>query len=460
MNLYTLLYLALVISHSYAHKEGCCINKNPTTSNYDCSQLDSFGAERCNQIFNGAQCSWKYGKDCHNLEITKCKRVSYYQYHYTKLIDVGRCIGGCSDNKKCTPRDYYYISYDNINKYMEVGFDGIQDIGNVEDREQLEPSDATGLKKLKVIKSCDCDNCDVEKYSKTIEIPLGKCVGNCSDFRNINCLTGLKDNFDTSNGIEPSYPSALLLSNFLLQCSAGIQAGFDTFANDRCFGHTFTNCIKNTNCNIRRAVLDICLQAAQVPLTHTDSLILGFNGVPVWSKSLVALNGGSWNRGEVLCLSMNLRNLPIDYVNILPSLEMIGHLDVGVQDDTAVDYAELVLEYEECEKCIPRSAIYSTFITGDRTTNYRNVDQCECADMKSCERRPYHVSYYPGTLLEQSVDLGLCMGKCERSKRCVPDETELVTFVSLDSSKINLNRIKSCKCGKLTWNGNAVFSKQ
>ena len=45
---------------------------------------------------NGDVCEWNYGKICHSLEVTKCKRISHYETHYAKSIDVGRCFGKCA----------------------------------------------------------------------------------------------------------------------------------------------------------------------------------------------------------------------------------------------------------------------------------------------------------------------------------------------------------------------------
>ena len=72
-------------------------------------------------------------------------------------------------------------------------------------------------------------------------------------------------------------------------CSAGVQSGFDIFTDNRCFGHTFSDCFVQGPCPLRRAKLEICLQAANVPLTHTDSMMLGVNGNGLWGQSLVTL---------------------------------------------------------------------------------------------------------------------------------------------------------------------------
>ena len=94
----------------------------------------------------------------------------------------------------------------------------------------------------------------------------------------------------------------------------GIQQGFDHFVDNRCFVHTFSDIVDSDNCPIRTMVLDICIQAAQVSLTNTDSLRLGTNGNGLWGISLPALNGGSWNPGDTLCQSFDLNYLVVELV--------------------------------------------------------------------------------------------------------------------------------------------------
>lgn len=460
------LVLSFIVGNSFGHKEGCCKNKNnrdidpPSLANYDCSQLDNFGPERCNQVYDGKACNWEFGKKCHVEEaLIKCSRFSYYEKHFGKSIDVGRCIGGCKNTEeKCKVKDYYYIKSGEIGDFK---YDTFNDDGSYEEPDLKLSEEGQTDKYVRVIKSCDCSDCDVVKYGKTIEIEQGRCVGDCNQHRQKRCLAGVRDNFSTSNGLESSSPSSLLLNNYLSMCSAGVQNGFDQFVNDRCFGHTFTNCAINTECKIKSAYLDICLMAAQVPLTHTDSLALGFNGVIAWGKSMPSLNSGTWNPGDTLCMTMDLDNLPIDGASVLGNLDAIGHLDVAVQDDTAVDFLELTVNYEECEKCIPKAANHNALIVDSNIKYFRNVNECDCANLDSCERRDFYVTYYPGTILEKSINIGLCMGKCNSKNRCLPDETQDLNVISLDSDDrySKVTKIISCKCKKLTWNGNAVLSR-
>ena len=102
----------------------CCVNLNKrkntdlTIANYDCSQLTSFGAERCKSVLGGAVCKWAA---C--TELKKCQRIPKYELHYGKNVDVGLCSGVCptkfpidSDlvnyNSKltCSPSEHDFIS--------------------------------------------------------------------------------------------------------------------------------------------------------------------------------------------------------------------------------------------------------------------------------------------------------------------------------------------------------------
>ena len=263
---------------------------------------------------------------------------------------------------------------------------------------------------------------------------------------------GINDNFDVNNGLEASNPSALLLSGYLSSCSSGVQNGFDVFTNDRCFGHTFTNCLQEGACPLQKATLRICLQAAQVSLTQTDSLVLGVNGSPLWAKSLPILNGGTWNPGEILCLDLDLDNLPIDSASILSMVGSVGHLDVAVQDDTAVDYLELKIEYEDCQKCIPVSTSISTLYQESGVTNYVNIKDCDCINVSKCQRVDKFEVHYPGTKYETLVDKGQCIGRCPLFMRCQPDEVSTGEIDGPEGKK-KISKIKSCKCSKISWNG-------
>ena len=61
---------------------------------------------------------------------------------------------------------------------------------------------------------------------------------------------------------EVGTPSAALLAApWFSGCSNGQTNQFDQFADNVCFGHTFTGCIRQQPCPIASATLRICIQA-------------------------------------------------------------------------------------------------------------------------------------------------------------------------------------------------------
>ena len=130
----------------------------------------------------------------------------------------------------------------------------------------------------------------------------------------------------------------------------------------------------------------MCIQAAQVSLTNTDSLRLGTNGVGLWGVSLPLLNGGSWNPNDNLCLTLDLNNLN-GGVSILNNVIMNGHLDVLVQDDTAVDFLTLTTEYIGCEVCLPVEHSVHSFHSSLGLQRFRHIRDCDCLDVLKCHRK-------------------------------------------------------------------------
>jgi hypothetical protein len=300
-----------------------------------------------------------------------------------------------------------------------------------------------------VIQECGCDNCIAVPKQDIIEVDVGECYGKCTKQENKKCIAGVMDNFDQTN-TEVSNPSTLLVANYLNGCSAGIQSGFDIFTDNRCFGHTFTGCFQQGECDIKSATLDICLQAAQVPLTNTDGMILGVNGVPLWGISLPVLNGGTWNPGEILCTTLDLSNLPNGGTTILGTVSATGHLDVGVQDDSAVDYLVLSIEYEKCEQCLPTHMSISSLYSEKGVQHIGNIKECDCANVNKCHRHNYFETYFGGTKYETVIDKGQCVGRCPKM-RCVPDISSGSILGPYGETKID--KIKSCECKPIIWNG-------
>lgn len=416
---------------------GCCLDNFDRSSdsldvmNYDCTQLTPFGKDRCVNVFSSVSvsdsvsdsvsvCHWGIGKEeCKIPVFNKCVRMPRYESHFQQIVDVGRCRGGCKGLMKCAPDNY-----------------GIMNLGSGGDEAM----------NVRVIKDCKCDDCVVIEKSKIIEIPVGKCAGKCQDKQtDLTCMAGINDDFSVSNGLEVSNPSTDLLSGILSQCSAGVQSGFDVFTDNRCFGHTFSKCFQKGLCDLKGAVLNICMRAANVPLTNTDSLILGVDGSSLWSRSLPDLNGGSWNPGNTLCTFINLDNLPGSGASILGIIDAMNHLDVVVQDDTAVDFVRLGLEYEDCFKCLPVNSVVSTMYTENGLTHFENIKDCDCLRTNKCHRESYFQTFYPGTKYEATIDLGQCLGNCNNGSICRGKEVSSMKLLAPEGVRL-VDVIKACSC--------------
>ena len=426
----SILSLSLFISvNTLDAYNSCCVNhpNKPISpleqSNYDCTELTDFGQNRCNLVYGGNICKWITGKKCKR---DNCRRIPKFVLHYGKYLDVGKCIGICKDNRQCSPNNYTIINHNNDNK-------------------------------LEVIKNCICDTCVAVPETSNIQISVDTCKGNCNTQRDRVCMGGIDDNFITSNGVEPANPSSALISGMLSGCSAGIQPTFDFFADNKCFGHTFINCLHQGDCPLKIAYLKICMRAANVFLTHTDSLVLGINGIGLWGRGLPVLNGGTWNRGETMCLDLNLANLPGNNANILLDIQMAGHLDVMVQDDTAVDYVRLSIQYEKCNRCIPKKSSISHLYYGGGIKDFLKNDKCDCVELKECKKLDHFITYYKGTMFEIIINVGQCLGKCNHYLRCNSIYGRQVIKAPEGIRYINV--IKKCICGKLQWNPYGLYIK-
>jgi len=160
--------------------------------------------------------------------------------------------------------------------------------------------------------------------------------------------SGISDDFDSNNGVEPVEPSEGLKKAIIY--GSGYPSSwrnFDDTSRDFWFGHTFTNLKANG--------LEICgatLELKVLSYGSNDGMGLQFtdpNGNRVderWSSSFSNL-GVAYGQKEVI--SLDLANLPQSNVvytnNLIPTLNSHGFLDVNVYDDTGVDYVKLNIEY-------------------------------------------------------------------------------------------------------------------
>lgn len=418
----------LIIAKPNKPNKLCCLNHKAKPShpidisNYDCSTLTPFGTDRCNKVYGGNVCKWSTGNSCN---IKQCNRVTKYELHYGKYVDVGMCSGLCKIyNYTCNPTEYSSIKI--------------------------------GENSVNSIRECNCESCGTLSATTSIEIPSDKCKGTCNTNQITRvCSAGVEDNFSNSNGNEPSQPSIAMVSGILAGCSAGIQSGFDIFADNRCFGHTFTNCFSNGKCPLKSATLKLCLRAANVFLTNTDSLVLGINGGGLWGIGLPDLNGGTWNQNEEMCLDLNLANLPGSGSNILLDIQMAGHLDVMIQDDTAVDFLTLSIQYEKCQRCVPSLSSMTHLYSGGKIVDYIHAKDCDCVNIEGCKLYNNFITYYEGTHYEKTINVGQCLGKCSNYLKCNAIYGKKLIKSPEGSRTISI--VDKCDCGKIPWNPNGLY---
>lgn len=171
----------------------------------------------------------------------------------------------------------------------------------------------------------------------------------CLSFR---IPAGQVDDFSQADGPELTWRSPALASAM----SAWPVADFDENRQDRHFGQTlslpFGNCLTSARLTIRVKPLGT--------LAYNDTLSLQFTGVagaPSWSTyfgsgSPPSLLPSTWNPGNYpsgQILVLDLGSLP-GGVDLIPALHANRFLDVRIQDDTAIDYMVLTVEFCECAK--------------------------------------------------------------------------------------------------------------
>jgi hypothetical protein len=149
---------------------------------------------------------------------------------------------------------------------------------------------------------------------------------------------GIADNFNLPT--EPVSPSPGLQTWVSNNYSIPGIRPFDYQGNDRYFATTFPNLKANGR---------ICGATLRMTVRNGDSndsmgllFINSSGGVvdPGWGASLISLG---IPLGGTSTLSLNLASLPGTGMNLLPTLNTLGSLDVIVQDDSAVDFAALTI---------------------------------------------------------------------------------------------------------------------
>ena len=173
---------------------------------------------------------------------------------------------------------------------------------------------------------------------------------------------GVNDSFAATNGLEPSSQSPGLLS--LIQGAGQTPADFDQTSIDRLFGQSFT--LPQGQC---LAAAKVLLRARPIsgnpgPGSRNDVLRLGFVSPAgqfvggLWTAYFGSGNAGSpmllpqqWIPGNYpspgASFVLDLGALP-GGTNLLPALDTQRFLDVYEQDDSSVDYVDLVYRLCNC----------------------------------------------------------------------------------------------------------------
>ncbi len=181
---------------------------------------------------------------------------------------------------------------------------------------------------------------------------------------------GVNDSFGTANGIEPTTQSPGLLA--LIQAAGQTPANFDQTAIDKLFGQTFTlpqgKCLVAAKVLLRvrpiassiapgsqerRAPTGLRQSRRSVRRTAVDGLLRHRHR----EHRPAAVAGPAVDRrattrrpGSPSC--SNLASLP-GGTNLLPALDAQRFLDVYMQDDSSVDYVDLVYRLCNCPQPTP-----------------------------------------------------------------------------------------------------------
>lgn len=153
-------------------------------------------------------------------------------------------------------------------------------------------------------------------------------------------LGGVEDDFGAENDTASPGPAA----NAYFASLGVTPKDFDDRTRNSFFGHT----INNLPTGICGATLRISV-CADGNDSDNDALLLDLTGGNfAWNQRFAALTGLAWRTNDCREITLDLANLPPgignSQSNILNSLAD-GQLDVVIQDDTSIDFAELTVQH-------------------------------------------------------------------------------------------------------------------
>ena len=185
---------------------------------------------------------------------------------------------------------------------------------------------------------------------------------------------------------------------------------------DRIFGHTIK---LPFNCrDVTRIKLKFCLNASRSSLTTTDHIAIWDpqpgNDLALWAPRLTTLYG-QWNPNDNGCLEQTFS--AGDLTGVVEYVNTYRELNVGVDDDTGVNYLQLQVWYDRLPKvCQPAKTtkVKVALATGVQTVD--KILECECSTSKvgPCSRKPKPKLevFFHNSVFEQTVDVGRCVGHC------------------------------------------------
>ncbi|XP_012283789.1 uncharacterized protein LOC105701541 [Orussus abietinus] len=96
--------------------------------------------------------------------------------------------------------------------------------------------------------------------------------------------------------------------------------------------------------------------------------------------------------------------------------------------------------------CRPSSARLERVSTLQGVTVVEAVDTCDCIPRQPCSRESYTHVVHPGTPHQVDMDVGLCMGHCNKDLGCKPLRNRTISIVGPNGDEVH-QVIAECGCG-------------
>lgn len=186
-----------------------------------------------------------------------------------------------------------------------------------------------------------------------VETDQGPCSG--AEPCSFTWRSGVEDGYATDNGVEspePSDPLKQWISSWYPQNPDIASYDQTDVPSGQVWAHTFEGIAPPSDRTVCEGALTLRMRAYQTEELMQMNDGLGLPFIDANGKAM----GGTFYRyisqigvptGADYTLVLDLANLPSvsGAMNVLPTIESLGYLDVYVQDDTFVDFSELTLQY-------------------------------------------------------------------------------------------------------------------